>query len=219
MQKVATAECRQVLLGLAPRSARTRAIAASTASLELSSADASADRVSRSGTRVLTPCSNRWHVVRGMPALDASSVSVSPFVRRKSARPGSRPLPTSRAVTGSFTTFASWGMKRGCGCSRPCSQAPIRAPSATPTASATSLIVRPAFSRACLSAAPSTLLFATNANPTGDTPSRGNDTMPLRCPAAQGEDQPERLSCGNGPADNLAAIRMSIECRFRRLPG
>ncbi len=199
LRKVTSTECRHVVLGFVPRSARTRAIAASTASLELSNADASADRVAGSGTRVLTPCSNRWHVVRGMPALDASSVSVSPFVRRKSARLGSSPLPTSRAVTGSSTTFASLGMKRGWGCSRPCSQAPIRAPSATPTTSATSLRVRPTFRRACLSAAPSTLLFATNANPTGDTPSRGNDTMPLGCPAAQDEDQPDWLLCGRGP--------------------
>ena len=178
MHKVPTTECRQGILGFVPRSARTRAIAARTASLELSSADASEDRVAWSGTRVLTPCSSRWHVVRGMPALDASSVSVSPLVMRKSARLGSSPLPTSRAVTGSFTTFASWGMKRGCGCSRPCSQAPIRAPSATPTASATSLIVSPTFRRACLSAMPSTLLLATIRNPTGDTPSRGSSRYP-----------------------------------------
>ena len=187
MHKVPTTECRQVILGFVPRSARTRAIAARTASLELSSADASEDRVAWSGTRVLTPCSSRWHVVRGMPALDASSVSVSPFVRRKSARLGSSPLPTSRAVTGSSTTFASLGMKRGWGCSRPCSQAPIRAPSATPTASATSLIVRPAFRRACLSAMPSTLLLATIRNPTGDTPSRGSSRYPClsRAPPLQ----------------------------------
>jgi len=219
LNKAVVTACRQLLLRFVPRSARTLTIAASTASLELSNADASAVRVAWSGVRMPTPCSNRWHVVRGMPALAASSVNVSPFARRRSARLGFSPLPTSRAVTGRFTTFASLGTKLGWGCSRPCSQAPTRAPSATPTTSATSLRVRPTFRRACLSAAPSTLLFATNANPTGDTPSRGNDTMPLRCPAAQGEDQPEWLSCGNGPVDDLAAFRMSIERRFRRLQG
>ena len=158
--------CRQMLVRFAPRSARTRRIAVSTVSLELSSANASADRVAWSGIRVPTPCSNRWHVDLGMPALTASSVSVSPFTRRRSARLGLFPLPTSRAVTGTFSAFASWGMKLGWGCSRPCSQAPTRAPSATFSPAATSRKVMPAFSRAFLSAAPSTLLFATNGNPT-----------------------------------------------------
>jgi len=166
LNKTVVTVCRQLLVRFVPRSARVRKIAVSTAPLELSSADARADRVACSGVRVPTPCSNRWHDVLGMPELAASSVIVRPFARRSSASPGFIPLPTNRAVTGRFSVRASLGMKLGWGCSRPCSHAPTRAPSATSNSAATSRKVRPAFRRALRSAAPSTLLFATNGNPT-----------------------------------------------------
>ena len=187
MNKNPATACRQLLVKLAPRSARPRWIAVNTTSLELSRAEASANSVDWSGDRVPIPCSNRWHVVLGMPALAASSVSVNPFRRRKSIRLGVKLLPNSKVIAGTFNALASLGMKLGWGCSRSCSQAPTRAPSATFSSAATSRKVRPAFSRAFLNAAPSTRLLATNGNPTGLTRSRGNEQVgelaALKCPS------------------------------------